>query len=366
VVEEAALPTMLAWAWLAFTIEADTAFEARMAELPDRARFRISYAMWAHCLRFVDENGLTFAELRARSGQAPATTRSMVGGLERWGWLTVGTDEKRREGYGSGRGLRNDTVVRANGAGIAAGRLWPAVLTEVHVRWHARFGAERVNELERALGAVRLDTDNALPWAPPVIGPQDGFKTGWDRNGGSSMGNDPPLTAQLAQLLVAGTLDYESEDRVSLPIGADVLRVISVDGVPARDLPHLSGVSKEAITMALALLDRPALVTMNAGKSVGLTADGRVERDRHPSRIAEVEAGWRDARGDAAVSAMRDALCGVLNHREALSACFSTPAGCWRGEKPYVEQTRRLLDDPTGALPWHPMVLHRGGWPDGS
>ncbi len=32
----------------------------------------------------------------------------------------------------------------------------------------------------------------------------------------------------------------------------------------------------------------------------------------------------------------------------------------------YVAQTRRPIADPTGALPWHPMVLHRGGWPDGS
>ena len=29
-------------------------------------------------------------------------------------------------------------------------------------------------------------------------------------------------------------------------------------------------------------------------------------------------------------------------------------------------QTERALAEPTAALPWHSMVLHQGGWPDGS
>ena len=42
------------------------------------------------------------------------------------------------------------------------------------------------------------------------------------------------------------------------------------------------------------------------------------------------------------------------------------PDGGWRGQPPYLAQTQRMLADPAAALPWHPMVLHRGGWPDGS
>ena len=53
-------------------------------------------------------------------------------------------------------------------------------------------------------------------------------------------------------------------------------------------------------------------------------------------------------------------------NRQALADGLAPPAGCWRGAKPYLAQTERLLADPTAALPWQPMVLHRGGWPDGS
>jgi hypothetical protein len=31
-----------------------------------------------------------------------------------------------------------------------------------------------------------------------------------------------------------------------------------------------------------------------------------------------------------------------------------------------LAQTERVLADPAGALPHRPMVLHRGGFPDGS
>jgi len=40
--------------------------------------------------------------------------------------------------------------------------------------------------------------------------------------------------------------------------------------------------------------------------------------------------------------------------------------GGWRARNPYLRQTTAVLDDPDGALPHYPMVLHRGGWPDGS
>ncbi len=34
--------------------------------------------------------------------------------------------------------------------------------------------------------------------------------------------------------------------------------------------------------------------------------------------------------------------------------------------EPYLAQTAAMLEDPTRMLPHYPMVLHRGGWPDGS
>jgi hypothetical protein len=36
----------------------------------------------------------------------------------------------------------------------------------------------------------------------------------------------------------------------------------------------------------------------------------------------------------------------------------------WVPKTSFGAQTQRLLANPIDALPWHPMVLHRGGRPD--
>ena len=107
--------------------------------------------------------------------------------------------------------------------------------------------------------------------------------------------------------------------------------------------------------MATGYLRRHGLATAVAERAVGLTPAGleALEGYRHGAALA------KDAE-------LREALDALLARRSALSAGLVPPDGCWRGEKPYLAQTNRLLADPTGALPWHPMVLHRGGWPDAS
>jgi hypothetical protein len=54
-----------------------------------------------------------------------------------------------------------------------------------------------------------------------------------------------------------------------------------------------------------------------------------------------------------------------LEHRTTLDAGGTGPGG-WRARNPYLRQTTAVLDDLGAALPHYPMVLHRGGWPDGS
>ena len=60
------------------------------------------------------------------------------------------------------------------------------------------------------------------------------------------------------------------------------------------------------------------------------------------------------------------ALTDLLERKDLLALCLRPEAGGWRGSKPYLAQTEAMLEDPTGTLPHYPMVLHRGGWPDGS
>ena len=70
--------------------------------------------------------------------------------------------------------------------------------------------------------------------------------------------------------------------------------------------------------------------------------------------------------GADSVGALRAALEAVLGQRPQLSQGMQPYPDGWRASKPYLEHTKAVLDDPTGRLPAYPMVLHRGGWPDGS
>ncbi len=102
-----------------------------------------------------------------------------------------------------------------------------------------------------------------------------------------------------------------------------------------------------------------------------------------------IEDRWRARFGGPAITAMRDALqapAGAVRpgpidalrrsllsvigpgdgDRPRLSLGLRPYPGGWRARKPYLRQTTAVLDDPGAALPHYPMVLHRGGWPDGS
>ncbi|HEX6450205.1 MAG TPA: hypothetical protein VF060_12165 [Trebonia sp.] len=68
-------------------------------------------------------------------------------------------------------------------------------------------------------------------------------------------------------------------------------------------------------------------------------------------RVAEVEVAWRDRFGDDAVTALRGAL-------EEISGRLAD------GLTPYPVGWRRK-QTALSVLPDYPMVLHRGGYPDG-
>ena len=150
----------------------------------------------------------------------------------------------------------------------------------------------------------------------------------------------------LSHALIRCTLAFESESDVSLPMSANVLRVLDADGVPVRDLPARSGVSKEAITAALGFLERHGQVELRPlarGKAAALTAKGERSRDAYH------RFGWpfdTQALRTALESIPADALWAAWTPRD--------PAA-WRAN----------LRRPT-VLPHQPMVLHRGGYPDGS
>ena len=334
------ISALLAQTWIAFAIEADNAFEAHATERTSRL-FRISLAMWTNGLRCIDGGGTTVSELRAS-----AHANCNLGGLERWGWIRVGPDrETRGDGYGTQRGIKAHTLLQPTRAGVFARRVWPEVVGRVEEQWRARFGTTAIAALQAALG----NSPGAMPWSPPEVHASDGFRT-HVVDAPPIDDSDAPLVARLGRALTALTVEHERTSAVSLPLSAVVLEAIDANGVAVRDLPARTGISKEAVTMAVNWLTKHGFAIL-AERTLRLTDAGdsaRAERCTQDDK------------------ALRDALQAVLAQTDALVAGLTPPPGCWRGEKPYVAQTKRVLANPTGALPRHPFVLHRGGWPDGS
>ena len=65
--------------------------------------------------------------------------------------------------------------------------------------------------------------------------------------------NDPhlPLSALLSRVLLAFAIEFERESDLSLAISANVLRVLDERASGSRTFRYLTGVSKEAIQMAM-------------------------------------------------------------------------------------------------------------------
>ena len=165
------------------------------------------------------------------------------------------------------------------------------------------------------------------------------------------------MPALMSKLLFAFAIQFERESGLSLAISANVLRLASEQGTRVRDLPRLSGVSKEAIAMALKRLDASGLAIVQREqknsriKALGLTARGQNARDTYRRLVWDIEKHWETSFGQS-----------VIDLRQSLEA--ASPA-LWRGLEPYPDGWRASVHRPD-TLPHYPMVLHRGGFPDGS
>jgi DNA-binding MarR family transcriptional regulator len=375
------LSTPLSQLLVAFTIEFDNEFERRFSEAGVGRRFGISLVMWSNFMRFVGD-GITVAELQEAVGLPGARVLSTLGGMERWGYVYVSPDPagrpptEKRDGYGSARGLRQDWFVRPTPAGVTARAIWQPLFGDIEKRWEERFGTDEIRELRRSAGELVGQLDVELPEYLPIVGSANGMiaEIAPRTRRPESSGADAPLPTLLSQVLLAYTLDFERESELSLPLSANFVRVLDEAGLDVRDLPAVAGVSKEATSMAVRYLTKTGLAVVEAslggGKLIRLTPKGREAQDAASLAHVSVETAWETRFGAGTVRGLRAALQALLDQRDGerarLSLGLQPPADGWRATKPYVEQTNAVIDDPGGKLPHYPMVLHRGGWPDGS
>jgi methyltransferase (TIGR00027 family) len=360
------LPALLSRALVAFTIEADNEAEHRLPHrtathgpspgAPPGAPWMISLAMWASSLRHVPDAGITVAGLRRA-----ARAETNLAGIRRWGYVTFDPEPAR------GKQPAERALIRLTAQGRIARDGWAPVGEVAEQRWRDRFGAQAIARLRAALATITADLDPGLPDGLPILG--HGLFSRLPAPGPRASSAPPreprppqppaPLWSLLSRPLLAFAIEYESGWPLSLAVSANPLRVADADGVRTRDIPGLAGVSKEAVAMAMGVLGRQALATAGPGpggdpwRVTRLTARGRLAQDAHAGRVAAIEDAWRARFGANAVAALRAALAS-LPEPALLAGMAPYPDG-WRAQA-----------KPITALPHYPMVLHRGGYPDGS
>jgi hypothetical protein len=370
---------LLSQALVAFTVEFDNAAELAIPSRttrhagapPGGGVWLVSMAMWLNCMRYVGAGPITLGEV-ARL----ARCRTNLDGMRRWGYIAVDPGKGSPEYKARHDGL----VLRATGRGLRAREVWQPLTAVIEERWRERFDTA---DLDRLRGGLQRLTARLGPWLPdclPILGYglySRGGGPGDDRyrdaelayEGDGERADDGDVSALalpwlLARVLLALAIHYERQSRISIAIAANLLRVLDDRGVRLRDLPELAGVSKEAIAMATGFTGSADVTTIGADpdggrwKIVRLTPKGQLARDRYTELLESIEDHWRELFGSGVMADVRaplERLAGRGGPGSPLFAGLEPGPGNWRADV-----------RPPLTLPHFPMVLHRGGYPDGS
>jgi len=362
------LPTLLSHTLVAFMIEFDNEAEHRIPHSTTNhgstaisGPWLVSMTMWMNCLQFVDDNGVTVGEIERR-----ARTKTNWHGMRRWGYIRIAPDPNDPRPKPPPR----DWVVRVTSGGRRAREVARPIFAEIEKRWQERFGKNEIERLREALWAVARQFDVELPDCMPILGYGLRSEGRFEAEPAKDERSDPvearlSLATLLSRVLLAFAVDFERESDLSLAIGANLLRVLDENGARVRDLPRLTGVSKESLSMAMGIVRKKRLAVIEASepgsrtKVARLTAKGQEARAAYHKLLAAIEKRWETRFGAEAIERLRESLERLAGEPGAKSAPL------FRGLEPYPDGWRASKPKPE-TLPHYPMVLHRGGFPDGS
>jgi DNA-binding MarR family transcriptional regulator len=350
------LCSLFSYAFVGFTIELDNEAELRIQHWTTRSGGRVegtwlcSAAMYWNCMRYVDAEGITLGELKRL-----ARTDTNLQGMVRWRYVTIEPKCEKAD---------RERMIRATVSGLQAREVWTPLFGEVEERWAARFGQPLVAEIRERLTYLGSRFEYDLPDSMPIL--HYGFQTvlaGLEKKHGSSR-CARSLDTLFKWPLIALALRFEHNFPISLPLYANALRLVPPQGIPVSELPKAAGVSKEGIAMATGFIERHGygqVVTDPGGrlKIVTLTAKGKEVKEDARSRLAKIEGGWRERFGEDTIDGLKTALYRITGD----GAAATSPL--FEGLKPNPTNWRANIRPPF-CLPNYPLVLHRGGYPDGS
>jgi hypothetical protein len=348
------LPTLLSHALVAMTIGLDNELEQRTPHtttlglkrgLPAEGPWLVSWSSWANLLRFVPPEGISLQDLRAYAGVSERHLSGKNPGIIRWRYATL-------SGVGGGF-VRPTANLRE-----ASETVFPYLPGVVEAKWADQLGAGAVGQLKEVLGELLSRVDQRLPHYLPQA---DNLM--WTRWGPTAPReeaiDDLALVDRLAQVLLLYTLEHESASEVPLTMAANLVRVIDDEGARTADLVRRSGISKEAMAFLTGWRQRPRLSVESAPRTLTLTAAGRIAKTEYETLARTIEQSWATRfPGDVAArlrSALEQVVVDATLARSPLAQLVKAPEGCWRS---WVKSPE--------TLPHFPMILHRGGYPDGA
>jgi hypothetical protein len=341
---------------------------------------RLSLVVWANLLRFVSE-GVTVRDLAAHALAPENHIKFELGCLERWGFVVLPPNPsgELRDGWGSGRGIRADWIVRLTSKGLTASEIWPPLFSEIEQRWETRFGKHEISRLRKTLQAVADKLDIELPDALPGA-----WVETWEfpprvKRGKASLS----LPTLLSRLLLTFRIEFDRESPVPLVHAANTLRVLGEKPIRGAEIPRLTGGSPE--TSAIGWQIKPHVViapdpNAKRGKVVRLSARGLKAQQAYHRLIGEIEKRWEERFGKETVVLLRELVQGLF---ERLSEGLVAPTGTVRAGdqapalgrrdvgaaarqrmRDLVAQTEAFVRDPAGTLPHYPAWdMNRGFGP---
>jgi len=279
------LSSLLSFALVAFTIEFDNEAEHRLPHTTTdhqdaragvlHAPWLVSSVMWVNCMQHLGEESLTARELVRR-----ARAKTNFPGMRRWGYILIAPDPAGTRPNPP----KAEWLVTATPAGCRAIATWKPLTKAIENRWQKRFGPEAVERLRESLLAIVRRIDPGLPDCLPILG-YGLFSRVPKLRAPRAAGIEPlPLPALLARVLLAFAIEFEQDYPVSLAICANLLRVLDESAIRVRDLPILSGVSKESIAMASGILRKAGFIVEGKDPSgspwngMRLTTEGMAHR----------------------------------------------------------------------------------------
>jgi DNA-binding MarR family transcriptional regulator len=359
------LSALLSQVLVAFIIEFDNEFEHRVphrtsdfgGSRPDP--YLVSMVMWLMVLRYVPEQGITAAELKHQSGLSKKQLRQYLERLSTWwGYVSIEPVANQPE---------SAWIIRPTAGGLKAIAVWRELTAIIEQRWHKRFGHNAIRDLMQAVEAVVEHLDPDMPDYLPILG--------YELKNQISEYSSPPgpadsqprtLPILLSRVLLSFAIEFETEAGLSLAVYANFLRLATEQDVRVKDIPRLSGVSKEATAMALDRLTKLGLAevknesTSSRFKVLAVNAHGRNKAIACAKYLHSIETRWQKQFGANQIQKLRQSLEFIIHAESGEGSKLLMQAIA-----PYPDNWRAQVP-PREALPHFPMVLHRGGYPDGS